>query len=231
VDFERVDGIQPDAAGFRRKHGIPEHHAVVMQASWIIPEKGFADLLEAARLVLAEEPDVHFVMVGEGNWRARYTELAQQMGIGNRVIWTGLVENPLAEGVFAVADIVCQMSRWQEVFGWVIAEAMAYAKPLVATRVGGIPELIEEGRSGFLVSQGDTRAMADCLLRLLRDGELRQRFGVAGRQICESRFDLRRNVAEIIRLYGIDCTPVRVSNEEQGREQEADQCYSGELEG
>jgi glycosyltransferase involved in cell wall biosynthesis len=82
---------------------------------------------------------------------------AEAMGLAAHITWTGLVQDPFAEGVYDVADIVCQLSEWEELFGWMIAEAMAYKKPIVATRVGGIPELVEDGVTGFLVERGRSR--------------------------------------------------------------------------
>jgi glycosyltransferase involved in cell wall biosynthesis len=143
------------------------------------------------------------MLVGDGAKRDEYMEQADALGIAGHVTWTGMVEDPFGEGVFAAADLVCQFSRWEEVFGWMIAEAMAHGKPVVATRVGGIPELIEEGLSGYLVSRGDTAAMSERILRLLGDPELRQRLGANGRDTVAARFDLRKNVTQLIGSYGI----------------------------
>src|SRR5256886_9318007 len=117
------------------------------------------------------------------------------MGLEDHVTWTGMIEDPFGEGVFDAADVVCQLSRWEEVFGWMIAEAMAHGKPVVATRVGGIPELIVEGVSGFLVNRGDTEAMSKRVLQLLNDDDARGRMGKLGREIVQAKFDLRTNVA------------------------------------
>jgi glycosyltransferase involved in cell wall biosynthesis len=84
-----------------------------------------------------------------------------------------------------------------------IAEAMAHGKPVVATRVGGIPELITNGRSGFLVERSDTAAMSERILTLLADPALRARMGQAGRETVSDKFDLRKNVAQLITSYGI----------------------------
>ena len=116
----------------------------------------------------------------------------------------GVVQDPLGQGLYAAADVVCQMSRWEEVFGYVIAEAMASYKPMIGTRVGGIPELIDEGKTGFLVERGDTEAMADRLLRLLGDASLRERMGQEGRRVAETRFNHKVNVTQLIKLYGIE---------------------------
>lgn len=200
VDVARAGG---DGDALRRRFGIPAHVPVVAQVSALVPEKGIEDLLEAARSVLAAEPAAHFLIVGDGSGAQQYRDRAREMGLAANFTWTGLVNDPLAEGVYAAADVVCQLSRWEEAFGWVIAEAMACRKPVVATAVGGIPEIVEDGRSGFLVPRRRPEEAADRILRLLRDPALRQRMGAAGRQAVELRFNLERNVAELLKVYGI----------------------------
>jgi glycosyltransferase involved in cell wall biosynthesis len=203
VDLKRVAPDPQRALAFRREYAIPEERAVVVQVSWIIPEKGIADLLAAAQLVLAQTKHVQFVLVGEGAYREQYMREATELGLGDHVTWTGLVPDPFGVGVYDVADIVCQVSRWEEVFGWMIAEAMAYSKPVVATRVGGIPELIEDGATGFLVARGDTKAMAEKILLLLGDRALRTQMGRTGCQTANTKFNLQQNVAQLLKLYGI----------------------------
>jgi len=203
VDLSRVKTDLSLARNFRRRYSISDNRAIVTQVSWMIPEKGIADFLAAARLVLAHNRNVQFVLVGDGANRDKYMKDAAAMGIENHLTWTGMVEDPFGEGVFSAADVVCQFSRWEEVFGWMIAEAMAHGKPIVATRVGGIPELIEEGVSGHLVPRGDTEAMSKRVLELLNDSEVRKRMGAAGREIVAAKFDLRKNMAQLIETYGI----------------------------
>ncbi len=204
VDLRAVPENPADkAAEFRQKCGIPAGRSVITQVSWIIPEKGIADFLGAAQLVIAKNPNVHFVLVGEGSHRGQYTQLAGDLGLQDHVTWTGLVQDPLGEGAYAAADVVCQVSRWEEVFGYVIPEAMACGKPVVATRVGGIPEIVRDGETGFLVPRGDTAQIADRILQLLADRELRERFGRAGRQSVAAKFDLKQNVAQLLHLYDI----------------------------
>jgi len=78
-----------------------------------------------ARTVTRQNRNVQFVIVGEGAYREEYMKRAVDMGISDRVTWTGMVEDPFGEAVFEAADVVCQFSRWEEVFGWMIAEGMA----------------------------------------------------------------------------------------------------------
>jgi glycosyltransferase involved in cell wall biosynthesis len=199
VDLAAVHG---DGAAFRLRHGVPAGAPVVAQASWMIPEKGITDLIEAARIVLDRIPQAHFLLAGEGQHRGEYMAMARDLGMEEHFTWTGLVHNPVAEGLYAAADVVCQVSRWEEAFGWVIAEAMAAGRPLVATRVGGIPELVTDGGNGFLVAPRAPAQIAERLVTLLEDAALRARMGAAGRLAAEQKFDLTGNLDTLMRAYG-----------------------------
>jgi glycosyltransferase involved in cell wall biosynthesis len=203
VDLSRVTANDDAAQAFRQRFSIPEDRAIVTQVSWMIPEKGISDFLEMARLVAAQRNDVQFVLVGDGAHREQYMKDAEAMGLSDRVTWTGTIDDPFGQGVFHAADIVCQFSRWEEVFGWMIAEAMAHAKPVVATRAGGIPELVSDSVTGYLVDRGDTEMMSKRVLELLNDSGARMRIGQAGRETVRAKFDLQKNVAQLIESYGI----------------------------
>lgn len=203
ADFSRVGDVDGRRQRFRAKHGIPDDRAVILQVSMVIPEKGTTDLLEAVRLVREQNPNVHLVLAGEGAHRAEFTALGEELGLCGHVTWTGVVSDPFAEGAYDAADVVCQVSRWQEAFGQTIAEAMACRKPVIGTRVGGIPELINDGESGYLVDARDPKAIAKKINFLLKDPRLRERMGENGYAIAQNRFDLRKNVGRVLQLYGI----------------------------
>jgi glycosyltransferase involved in cell wall biosynthesis len=141
-------------------------------------------------------------LVGEGADREQFTKEAEALGIADHITFTGLIQDPFGEGVFESADIVCQLSEWEELFGWMIAEAMAYGKPIVATNVGGIPELVHDGVTGFLVPRGDAASAAAKLAALAADPQLRRKLGDAGRKLVEENFNLQRNVSQLVELYG-----------------------------
>jgi glycosyltransferase involved in cell wall biosynthesis len=188
-------------ARFRAEHKIPADRVLVTQVSWIRPEKGVPDVLRAAKLALELEPSLHFAFVGDGDYREQYSRLAEEYGIAEKVTWAGLIADPMGDGVFAATDIACQASRWQEAFGLVIAEAMAFGKPVVATRAGGIPEVVEDGVTGILTERGDAPALAKSFVLLARDPEMRNRMGQSGRKRAENMFDLERNVRALVLLY------------------------------
>jgi glycosyltransferase involved in cell wall biosynthesis len=212
VDLSRVKSDPQRTIDFRRRYSIPSDRSIVTQVSWVIPEKGILDFLETARLVNRQDRNVQFVVVGEGDYRQESMRRAVEMGIEDRVTWTGNVEDPFGEGVFEAADVVCQFSRWEEVFGWMIAEAMAHGKPVVTTRVGGIPELVQDHESGYLVDRGDIKTMSEKVLTLLNNASLRMHMGNKGKNVVRQKFDLRNNVAKLIASYGVaECSSVAES--------------------
>jgi glycosyltransferase involved in cell wall biosynthesis len=203
VDFSRIGYDGRRGREFRQRHGIPGERIVVLQVSWIIRAKGIEDVLSAARLVLQQNPAVHFVFVGEGDERETFMQQAANMGISQNITWTGLVNDPFAEGVYEASDIVCQASRWQEAFGQVVAEAMASGKPVVATRVGGIPEVVEDSKSAFLIEKGDVTALAERILQLAADPQLRSDMGQLGKQFAYENFELQNMVRQTMDLYEV----------------------------
>ena len=202
IDLSRAENPQPSvAAAFRKRFLIAEDRIVVTQISAMSPEKGVGDLLAAARAAIHDEPALHFVIAGDGSHRDEYIRRAGEIGISSHVTFTGLLSDPMGDGVFAASQICCQASRWEEAFGLVIAEAMAFAKPVVGTRVGGIPELVEDGKTGFLADRGDAAGLAARLVTLARDSALRTRFGLAGAARAAERFDLRKNALALLEVY------------------------------
>jgi glycosyltransferase involved in cell wall biosynthesis len=204
VDPGASAGAAEQGRAFRARHAIPPERQIVLQVSWMTRAKGIDKLLHAAKIVLAEAPDTLFVLVGEGEQRAEFEGLAGALGIADHVLWTGVIRNPTEEGVYAAADVCCQISQWHEAFGMAIVEAMIFSRPVVATRIGGIPELVRDGETGFVVDRDDVPAVAARILELLRDDALRARLGAEGRRIAEREFDLSRTIACYLDIFGID---------------------------
>jgi len=192
-----------DGTAFRRRFDISPERLLVTQVSWLIQEKGVDDFVAVAREVASAEPRSHFLLAGEGAYRAQLEALRQQWGLTSRLTLTGQIDDPLSEGLFAASDVVCQLSRWEEAFGYVNVEAMASGKPVVGTRVGGIPEIIRDGVTGFLAERGDVPTIAKRVIQLLREPALRLRMGQAGRDVCRENFNLKTNVAKLVQMYGV----------------------------
>jgi glycosyltransferase involved in cell wall biosynthesis len=188
------------AADLRAELRIPPGVPVVVSASNLRPEKGLDDLLVCAKQVLAARPETVFVIVGDGREASRLRELAQKLGIAEQVRFTGMRSD--VQRFMVLADVVVMPSTWQEPAGLVPVEAMAAARPVVATRVGGIPEYCPDGEAGILVEPRAPSQLAQALLRLLCSPEEAARMGRAGRGHAESRASMDRWVQETLWIYG-----------------------------
>jgi glycosyltransferase involved in cell wall biosynthesis len=136
--------------------------------------------------------------VGEGVERARLEQLAKSLEVENSVIMPGFQANVPA--ILPLVD-VCIHPSVDEAFGIVLLEAMAARKPVVATQVGGIPEIVGDGITGLLVPPRDPSAIADAVCALLRDEPLRKRMGAAGRVRVEREFTIQKTVRSYEALY------------------------------
>ncbi len=164
------------------------------------PGKGVDTVIRAMRQVVQAVPDARYVVVGDGDERSRLEELANESGVGDCVMFLGhLTECELQER-YSEADVFAMPSR-QEGFGIVFLEAMSFGKPVVAAAVGGTPDIVVDGQTGFLVEYGDTRGVADRLIRLLCDADLRARMGYSGRERVEANYTFahfRRRLSDMI---------------------------------
>jgi glycosyltransferase involved in cell wall biosynthesis len=198
VDLRRVEAAKGAGKRFRERYGIPPDKKVVLQVSWMVPVKGVDKLLQAARIVLGAAPEAHFVLVGEGSHRPAYTALSEQLGIAQKVTWTGMVANPISEGAFDAADICCLFSQWQEACPLVVVEAMSFGVPMVASNAGGLPDLVTDGHTGYVVDKDDITTLAERILKLLGDSECRARLGQNAITCAVARFDLANTVATYV---------------------------------
>lgn len=193
IDTNRATG---DGAMFRKRFEIPPERIVILQVSWLVPEKGIDVALRAGALALQQRDDLHFVFAGDGAHRAEYERLAEDLGIADRVTWTGQVADLFGTGVFAAADIQMQCSVWREAFSLAVAEGMSAGLPLIASRIGGLPEVVSDGETGLLVEPGAPEELSEAILRLASDPALRRQMGEAGRRKAVALFDLRQVVAQ-----------------------------------
>jgi glycosyltransferase involved in cell wall biosynthesis len=181
--------------------GIPVHHQVVGTVANLRPMKGLSYLIEAARLVLDKHPDVTFVVVGRELVKGYLQELeqeAERLGIRERLLFTGFRQDALQ--VISAFDIFTLPSLW-EGFGIVLLEAMALSKPLVGTNVGGIPEVIDDGRNGFLVEPRNPGQLAQKLLELLNNETMRHQMGQNSAITVREKFSIQETVKATEQVY------------------------------
>lgn len=179
----KVSVIRNGWAGCPVAHtGSDSGHTIVSVGN-LRAEKGQDVLIDAFASLLSEFPDARLVLVGDGPMRSRLEDAVRSLGIGSHVIFAGAVNEPWS--YLSKADAFAAPSR-SEALGIAVIEAMAAGLPVVASNVGGLPELVQDGVTGYLVPPGDDRVLTESLGRLLRDSSTRHRMASAGRRAAES---------------------------------------------
>ena len=192
ADAAAFDVPREVAEATRRRLGLEDQHVVVTGVGRLIPVKGFEYLVEAHAAALASVPELRLVLVGEGDGRSGLEERVRALGVADTVVLTGAAAPSEIPAYMSAADVVAVPSvrhgGYVDGLPNVALEAMAAGKPLVGSNVGGLPELVREGVNGLLVPEKDAGALADALVALARDAELRTRLGANGRsEIREER--------------------------------------------
>lgn len=194
VDAERFRRITDPEVRLRFAH--PEE-ALLVHVSNFRPVKRVEDVVQIFARVASELP-ARLLMIGDGPERPRAFELAQQLGVIGRTHFLGSF--PDVETVLGISDLFLLPSS-NESFGLAALEAMSCEVPVVAARAGGIPEVVEDGVTGFLCPVGDVDGMADAALRVLRDRELYLSMGAAARQAAVTRFSPALIVPQYLEAY------------------------------
>jgi glycosyltransferase involved in cell wall biosynthesis len=211
VDRVRWDPARIDRAHVRAGLGAAgERRLLLGVVAQLSPWKGQDTAIEALRLLCAEGVDAHLLLIGSAKFRARATrfdnegyvahlrELIADAGLQQRVSWLGERED-VPELVRAL-DVLL-LPSWEEPFGRALIEAMALGVPVIATEVGGPPEILESGREGYLLPPRDPRAWARAIGCLAESPELAHELGLAGRRRVEREFTVERHVAAICEVY------------------------------
>lgn len=196
VDVARI--VNMPAASLHAALWLPAHAPIVGNIAALVPHKGQRHLIDAAALVVKEVPDARFVILGEGELRPVLEKQVHDLHLEKHVFLPGFRPDVLA--LLKSVDIFA-MSSETEGLGTSLLDAMAASKPVVATRTGGIPEVVEDGVTGTLVAPRDARGLAHEIVRQLRDPALRHRMGEAGLARVKSRFSVERMVRETLRVY------------------------------
>jgi L-malate glycosyltransferase len=182
-----------------RKQLAPNDEYLLMHVSNFRPVKRITDCIHTFALLRARcDACVRLVMCGDGPEREKAEALAQALGVADDVIFAGSVPN-IAD-YLSVADVFLMPSQ-TESFGLAALEAMACEVPVIASRVGGLPEVVREGETGYLVPLGDVQAMADCATRLFNDANLRRQMGARGRSIAVDEFTTQRIIPQYVEMY------------------------------
>lgn len=182
----------------RKDLGIPNNAFVIGMVGRISPQKAPDVFVKVAKLIKENIQDSHFIIVGNGELEDKIMRYAERNGLADSLHITGWVDNPMS--YVELLDVACLLSRW-EGFGLVLPEYMMASKPIVASNIDAIPEIIKNGENGLLVKVDDIVETSEAILRIYKDSELRLKLVAHGLEDVHNRFDARRVSEEHEKLF------------------------------
>jgi glycosyltransferase involved in cell wall biosynthesis len=188
----------PSGADVRLELGIPAGARVIGTVSVLRPQKALDVFVRASARLLRERSDLYVLLAGDGPLRGELTELVRSLGVQDRLLMLGYRSD--ASDVVAALEVAISSSAY-EGSPLAVMEYMESARPIVATRVGGVPDLIEDGVNGLLVDPGDDAALAAAIGRMLADPEAARRMGEAARERRRREFTVDLMVRRFEALY------------------------------
>src|SRR5262245_26917088 len=219
INLERFPAPNDEMTRFAvAPHQLPR----IMSVGRLVAFKGFDDLIDACAKLARRQIDFVCDIIGDGPLRERLQGKLEQLDLSSRVNLLGslsqdaVLEKLQAADIFALASTTDAQGA-TDVFPTVILEAMASARPVVSTRLAGIPELVVDGQSGMLAPSRDSNALAHALEQLLREPELRLRFGRAGRARIEQHFQIEQTVAPLVEMLKRSCSRRHMGDENISR--------------
>jgi len=187
--------------------GITNNDFVAISVASLTPHKGHHILLDAATIIIRGSPHFKLLIVGAGPLKRELEEHAKRSGICNNTIFTGLRENVFP--LLKLSNIFILASTEREGLGIALIEAMAAGLPVIGTRIGGIPEVIQESMNGILVSPGDTHELALTIKMLMKNRGLREKMGNDGQRIYREKFTATQMIRHVESLY-TECENLRL---------------------
>jgi glycosyltransferase involved in cell wall biosynthesis len=188
---------------------LPDGARVLLAICRLVPQKGVDVAVRALAEVRRAHPDAVLVVLGEGDEREALTRLAAELGVADALFLPGR-GGDVAEWL-ARAEVVVHSVRW-EGFGLAVLEAMLAERPVVASAVSSVPEIVVDGETGILVPPDDPTALANAIGRLLTDRDLAARFGAAGRERARREFSVDRMARRTIDVYEVVLGPAPSTN-------------------
>jgi glycosyltransferase involved in cell wall biosynthesis len=187
ADADALRSGEHEAQQVRDRLELGTEDVLVLGLGRLVHWKGFEFLIDAIGRLQGQAPDVRLVIGGDGDLASELERRAERLDLGQRVSFVGMLMRDEVAAYLAAADIVAVPSvhfrGYVDGLPNVALEAMAAGKPLVATRVGGLPQVVRDGENGLLVEERDDEALAEAILALARDPELRERMGRSGKAL------------------------------------------------
>ena len=196
VDLARVDAAPP--LDVHKEFWLPHNAPVIGNVAALVPHKGQRYLIDAAALVLRKVPDARFLIVGHGELEDTLRHQIKHLNLEKHVVLTGFRADVLS---LQKGFDIFVMSSVAEGLGSSVLDAMACGRAVVATRAGGLPEVVDHRDTGLLVSVRDPASLAEAIIELLQDRTLRERYGNAAIERARKRFSADRMVDETVEVY------------------------------
>ncbi len=187
-----------ERSSVRAELGLPPEADVLVTVAVLRPPKGIQFMIRALPAILASHPNTYYLIVGSGEHREALIEEVRKAGVQERVVFAGMRKD--VPQLLGASDIFV-LPTLTEALPTVLAEAMAARLPLIASRVGGVPEMILDGQNGFLVKPENIESLSSACIRLLKNRDERAAMGAEGRDIVNQKFTIERQVAQLKDLY------------------------------
>jgi glycosyltransferase involved in cell wall biosynthesis len=184
----------------RRQLGIAPDDFVIGKIARLFKLKGHDDLFALAPELVRQNPKIKFLLVGDGEWRARFEDLAKSIGLEKHFVFTGLVPPDEVPKFVGIMDALVHLSL-REGLPRALPQALAAAKPVIAYDCDGAREICLDGQTGFLIQPGDLKNLAKKTIQLANDTNLRKQFGSRGQQFVKENFAVEKMVDSIYNLY------------------------------
>jgi L-malate glycosyltransferase len=196
IDLDHVAAAPP--VDLREELWLPSNAPVILSVGALVPHKGHRHLVQGAAQVVRDVPDARFVILGQGDLHDELTRQIRSLGLERHVLLGGFRPDVLS---LLKTCTLFVMPSLTEGLGTSLLDAMACGRPIVATRVGGIPEVIVEGETGLLVPPRDPDLLAEAIVRLLQDPGLSERLAAAGLDRVRQHFTVERMVDQTVETY------------------------------
>jgi glycosyltransferase involved in cell wall biosynthesis len=198
-ELEDLLACESHRGGLRRELGLTYGDKLVGIIARLVPIKNHRLFLQAAQVVAEAVPQARFLVVGDGELREELETYARDLGLDGKALFTGWLRD--LPRLYADLDVVA-LTSINEGTPVSLIEGMAAAVPVVATAVGGVPDVVVDGETGYLVQEGDVKGMAEAIIELLREPERARQMGQQGRETVYPRFASHTLIANVEGLYG-----------------------------
>jgi len=189
-----------EVGSLKERLGIPENHLVILSVGHLIPRKGFQYLVRAMTSIVKECNECSLVIAGEGPLHEELLAFGRRLGLGNRIVLAGAIEESVLPSFYSMADVFA-MPSLSEGHCVSILEAMSSGKSVVASAIAGNADSVTHGKDGLLVRKGDAGALSDAILTLVRDEALRRALGRNARETVIKQFRWEIRLRRLICFY------------------------------